>query len=279
MSNIDKPLQIDLQAIINKRLSPRKRRLVPRMLVRCIERIICQDELNGILRRTYPSVGTAFAEGVLQDMNITLKTEGEENIPDNGRFIFASNHPLGGLDGIALIAVLGKRYGDERLRFPVNDLLLNVRPLDGIFVGINKFGHQGRTSASQLNEIYASDDKQVVIFPAGLVSRLGKRGKIADLEWQKAFVAKAVEYGRDIIPIHITARNTMLFYRTARLRKLLHIGINLEQALLPSELIKARGKEFTIIFGKPIACHELCQRHTKPKDIAQEIKRISEELA
>lgn len=268
------PMHIDLQAIIDSRLSPGKRRLVPRALVRWLERVVRQDDLNGILSRTYPAVGTEFAKAALADLDITVKVVGADNIPPQGRFVFASNHPLGGLDGIALIALLGGIYGDERLRFPVNDLLLNVRPLDNVFVGINKFGRQGRRAAEALNDVWADPDKQVVIFPAGLVSRLGKGGVIADLEWQKSFVAKAMEYDRDIIPVRVIARNTMRFYRAARWRKRLHIGVNLEQALLPGEVCKARGSRITIVIGKPIPCSVLREKGRKPKELAAEIRDI-----
>lgn len=279
MKDTGGPLRIDLRAIIAARLSPRRRRWLPGPLVGLVERLICQDKLNGVLRRTYPLRGTAFARAVLDDLDITVETEGEENIPPEGRFVFASNHPLGGLDGMALIAVLGARYGDARLRFPVNDLLLNVRPLDGIFVGINKFGRQGRSAASHINEIYASADKQIAIFPAGLCSRLGKGGVIADLQWQKAFAAKAIEYGRDIIPVRIEARNSKLFYRAARLRKRLHIGVNLEQALLPSEMFKYRGKTIRIIFGTPVAASSLSGVRCHPVDVAARIRAMSDSLA
>lgn len=268
-------MRIDLRAIVRKRLSPAKRRLVPGFLVRMVEGLVCQDRLNGVLERTWPAEGTAFARAALDDLGVSVEVRGLDNIPSEGRFIFASNHPLGGLDGIALIAVLGELYGDERLRFPVNDLLLNVRPLDGVFVGINKFGRQGRRSASNLNEIYASEDKQVAIFPAGLVSRLGKGGAIADLTWQKAFVAKAVEYGRHIVPVRVVAHNSMMFYRAARWRKRLRIGVNLEQVLLPSELFKARGSVIKIIFGKPVTCAWLRSRldaGMRPLELAAEIR-------
>lgn len=272
------PLRIDLQRIVNERLSKGKRRFVPRWLVRRLERLVRQEELNGILERTYPKVGTEFAKGSLEDLNVSLKVEGMENIPSEGRFVFASNHPLGGLDGIALIAVLGAKYGDDHLRFPVNDLLLNVKPLDNVFVGINKYGSQGRETAERLNKVWSDPDKQIVIFPAGLVSRLGKKGVIADLEWQKSFVAKAVETERSIIPVRIDALNTRGFYRFARWRKRLHIGVNLEQALLPGQVCKSKGKTIRIIFGKPIDPQSLRENKAKPKEIAAQIRKLVYEL-
>lgn len=267
------PLQINLQEILNKRLSASQRRWIPRLFVRGLERLVCQDELNGILQRTYPNTGADFATAALKDLDIEVEVRGLENVPDNGRYIFASNHPLGGLDGIALISILGKRYGDDGLRFPVNDMLMNVRPLRGMFIPINKFGRQGRDAARQLTETYASD-MQVIFFPAGLVSRLQKGGVIKDLEWQKAFVAKAIEYGRDIVPVHFSGHNTGRFYRIAKWRKRLGLKFNIEQILLPSEVCKAKGRRYTITFGRPIACEDLKASGKSPKELAAEIREL-----
>lgn len=98
--------------------------------------------------------------------------------------MFASNHPLGALDGIALISLIGGHYGDSNVRFLVNDLLMNLEPLRNVFLPINKFGAQGRDNARSISAAMASD-MQMVQFPAGLVSRLHPGGKIADLEWKK----------------------------------------------------------------------------------------------
>lgn len=244
---------------------------MPGCLIHALERLIRQKELNGILERTFPATGTAFARAVLADLSIELDVSGLENIPSSGRFIFASNHPLGGLDGIALIAVLGQKYGDDGFRFPVNDMLMNVRPLRSVFLPINKFGKQGREASQLLNEAYESD-MQILMFPAGLVSRKLKRGLIADLQWQKAFVAKALEYKRDIIPVHFIGENSSRFYNTARWRKRLHIGFNFEQILLPSELCKAQGKRFKIVVGTPIPYASLAADTRKPLEIAASIR-------
>ncbi|MCM1320147.1 MAG: 1-acyl-sn-glycerol-3-phosphate acyltransferase [Muribaculaceae bacterium] len=267
------PLQIDLQRIVRERVPASRRKWIPKRLVCWLEKLVCQNELNGILQRTYPKTGTAFASAALEDLNITIEVRGMENIPEQGRFIFASNHPLGGLDGIALISVLGRKYGDEYLRFPVNDMLMNVRPLRGIFIPINKFGRQGREAARKLAETYASE-AQIIFFPAGLVSRLHKGGVIKDLQWQKAFVAKAMEYDRDIIPIHFSGHNTMKFYRTAKWRKRLGLKFNIEQILLPQELCKAKGSRYVITIGKPIKVSELKASGKNAPQLAADIRNL-----
>lgn len=273
-------IQIDLEKILRARIGGWKGKFIPTFLIRGVENLICQDELNKILRYTHPAEGTPFAEAVYDHLNLTIDVEGLENIPDTGRFIFASNHPLGGLDGIGLIKILGSRYGDDNFKFLVNDMLMNVEPLRPVFLPINKYGSQGRAAAAAISQAYASDT-QILIFPAGLVSRLQPGGEISDLTWQKSFVQKAIEFKRDIIPVHFIGLNRRRFYRIARWRKKLGIKVNLEQVLLPSELCHSRNKQFKVIFGKPISWQLLAERIAAgetPLEIADSIRRESYSL-
>lgn len=269
-------MNIDLHRILRERVGGWKGKLIPAFLISALERMVHQRELNEVLDSVRPSQGTEFARKTYDYFDLTLESRGEENIPDEGRFIFASNHPLGGLDGIGLIKVLGRRYGDDGLRFLVNDMLMNVEPLRPVFLPINKYGSQGRAAASAIASAYASD-VQMLIFPAGLVSRLQPGGAIEDLTWQKSFVQKAVEYRRDIIPVRFEGRNRMRFYRTARWRKLLGLKVNIEQAMLPAELCASRGKKFRVTFGRPIGWQEISARLSDgetPAQIAASIRSL-----
>lgn len=264
---MDRPININLRKIIRYRSGIP----IPGFLIAPLEHLIHQKELNEMLAYGFPTTGWQFADIILRYLNIEVETRGMDNIPDSGRFVFASNHPLGGLDGIALIALLARKYGDNGIRFVVNDMLMNVEPLRTVFIPVNKFGAQGRERTRLLNEAYASD-MQILQFPAGLVSRLGDNGCIADLKWQKSFVGKAIENNRLIIPVRFVATNRMRFYRTARWRKKLHIKLNLEQALLPSELCAARDKKFRIIFGKPVDPAQMHAIGMQPDAIASAIR-------
>lgn len=241
--------RIDLHAILRNRVPTAN--LIPGFLISGLERLICQDGLNAALDATEPAEGTEFAEALYRYLDLKLDISGLENIPSSGRFIFASNHPLGGLDGIGLIKILGGIYGDDNIRFIVNDMLMHVEPLRKVFLPINKFGGQSRESAKAIAEAYAGP-KQIIIFPAGLCSRLGKGNHLADLEWQKSFVSKCIEYQRDIIPIRFDGINRPRFYNTSRWRRRLGIGFNIEQMLLPGELLAARGKTFKVRFFPPV---------------------------
>lgn len=267
-------LEIDLNRIIRSRIGGWKGRLIPGFLISALERLVHQKELNATLDATYPAEGTAFAEAVYEYFDLTLDVRGMENIPDSGRFIFASNHPLGGLDGIGLIKALGSRYGDDGIRFLVNDMLMNVEPLRPVFLPINKYGSQGRKAAKAIADAYASD-MQMLIFPAGLVSRLHPDGEIRDLAWQKSFIQKAVDYERDIIPVRFEGLNRNRFYRTAWWRKRLGVKINIEQAMLPAELCAARGNSYRVIFGRPVSWGQLADRiaaGATPGALAAEIR-------
>ena len=259
-------LKIDLKEIVKARGMK-----VPGLVISLIEKIIHQDELNEILRVSYPKEGADFSDSVYSYLNLTLDVKGWENLPKEGRFVFASNHPLGGLDGIGLVKVLGRKYGDGNIRVLVNDMLMNVEPLRKVFLPINKFGTQGREATKAINEAYASD-KQIVMFPAGLVSRLHPDGEIRDLDWQKSFVAKAIESGRQIIPIRFEGLNRRRFYRLAKWRRKLGIKFNIEQIFLPSEVCASRGKSFSITFLPPVDPAAMKAEGKSLPDIARQIK-------
>lgn len=268
----DKPLVIDLHKILRKRLPEKIGRFVPDFVITLLSKVIRQEELNEILRVTFPKRGSAFSKRVMEHLNISLTVKGLENLEPGKRYMFASNHPLGGLDGIALIGLLGEKYGDDNIRFLVNDMLMNVEPLREVFLPVNKFGKQGREASKAINEAMSSD-KQIFQFPAGLCSRLQPDGKISDLEWQKSFVSKAIESSRDIVPVFFKGQNSKKFYRTAKWRKRLGLKFNIEQILLPSEVCKASGNHFEIIFGKPIDIKMLGESGRPAKILAQEIKK------
>ncbi|MBD5237170.1 MAG: glycerol acyltransferase [Bacteroidales bacterium] len=259
-------LKIDLKQIVKSRGLR-----IPGFIVSLLERIIHQDGLNEILRVTHPHEGSEFADKVYLHLDLEIDASGWDNVPAEGRFVFASNHPLGGLDGIGLVKILGKRYGDENIRVLVNDMLMNVKPLSKVFLPVNKYGAQGRKGAKMIAEAYESD-KQIVMFPAGLVSRMHPDGKIEDLEWQKSFVSKAAESGRLIIPLIFGGLNRPRFYKLAKWRQRLGIKFNIEQIFLPSEVFASKGKKFTIRFLPPVDPSRLLQEGMTPKEIAGRIR-------
>lgn len=247
-------LHVDVGATLRGKLPKKYLRFIPGAAVRWLERTICQDELNGILDRTRGKKGAEFCDAVLTDLDITYSVTGEDNLPVDGRAIFVSNHPLGALDGIAMIDFIARHYRTG-VKFVVNDILMAVKPLDNVFLPINKHGKQSRKSSSDIDECLAGDTP-VIIFPAGLVSRKQKEG-IKDLQWQKMFINKAIQSQRDIIPVHFGGKNSSFFYNFAKLRTRLGLKFNIEMIYLPREIFRSRGARFEISVGKPISWHTL----------------------
>jgi putative hemolysin len=247
LTKVDREKFIDIEKVIAGK-SPRLLKALPRFIVKYLKRLIHQDELNELLSLEGHKKGIEFTDAVLEFMEVTYRVEGMGNISDNGRYIFASNHPLGGLDGIILIHLLGKKYQD--VKFPVNDLLMYIPQLHSVFVPINKHGSQSSQNAKMLEEAYSSHT-QILYFPAGLCSRKQK-GRIEDLEWKKNFIAKAVKHQRDIVPVYFSGRNSNFFYNLAKLRATLGIKANIEMLYLVDEMFKQKGESITVKIGKPI---------------------------
>lgn len=238
---------LDLESVIASK-SPRLLRFLPRFVLTYLEKVIHQDELNEINRVNHDLLGLDFLDACLKGFGVKITYRGLENIPVDGRWIVASNHPLGGLDGMALMWVIGKVRRD--IVFPVNDLLMNIPNLKGLFVPINKHGSNSG-NVRMIDETFASD-KAMLYFPAGLCSRKQKEG-ICDLEWKKSFISKARAHKRDVIPCYINGRNSNWFYNLARLRTMLGIKANVEMLYLVDEMYRQRDKEIVITFGKPIS--------------------------
>ncbi|MDR1415595.1 MAG: glycerol acyltransferase [Odoribacteraceae bacterium] len=239
--------------------NPGLARWIPPFVFTWLERLIHQEEINHFIDKYGDRKGLAFARAMLEYLRVGFRVVGEENLPDaGGRYVFASNHPLGGPDGVILIAFLGERY--PRLKFPVNDLLMNLKNLNDVFLPVNKHGGQAREAAAGIEEAFASD-AQVITFPAGMVSRK-YHGEVKDPAWQKNFVTRAVRHHRDIVPVHVSGVNSPLFYRVFRLRQLLGIKLNLEMMMLPRETFRKKGETFTLTVGRPIPWQSLDKSRT-----------------
>jgi putative hemolysin len=238
---------IDIENVLYSK-NPALIKTIPHFVINYLKRIVHQEELNEFLRLYGHLKNAEFVSAGLKHFKINHSVSGTENIPSEGRYIFVSNHPLGGLDGLVFIYELSKYFKD--IKFPVNDLLTNIENLNGIFLPVNKHGSQGKEAARLLDEAYSSDS-QILYFPAGLCSRK-KRGEIKDLVWQKSFITKAVSHKRDIIPAFFSGRNSDFFYNLSNLRNFLGIKVNIEMLYLADELFKQKDKKIKLVFGQRI---------------------------
>jgi putative hemolysin len=263
---------IDVEKVIaskNKNLL----KWIPRFVTNYLKRVIHQDFLNDFIHRNRDFYGLDFVNRIIVEFGAELSWEGLENLKKNERYIIASNHPLGGLDGIALMHVVGKFRKD--ILFPVNDLLMNLPNLKDLFIPINKHGSNFE-NARIIDKSFESD-VLMLYFPAGLVSRKQK-GKIKDLEWKKTFIRKARSYKRHIVPVHINGRNSNWFYNFANFRKFVGIKPNIEMLYLVDEMLKQKGQKIHIKFGNPIDFSTL-DKSKKDAEWAEEIKKKAYLLA
>ena len=265
-------LQIDVEQVLYSK-NPAMRKVIPGFLINYLKRIVHQDEINEFLSKAGHLKDAEFIAEGLREFNISYRVTGRENLPEQGRYIFVSNHPLGGLDGLVFIHEISRYYPD--LKFPVNDILMNIRNLSGIFLPINKHGTQDREAALAIEAAYASGS-QILYYPAGLCSRK-KKGVIRDLQWHKSFIIKAVQYKRDVIPAFFSGRNSNFFYNLSNIRTFLGIKANIEMLYLADEMFKMRGKAIDLVFGKAIPWQTFDKTKT-PSEWAGWIKEKSYQL-
>lgn len=242
---------IDVEKILESKVGS-KVGLLPGFAVSWLKRILHEDEVNRFLWESRHLSGTEWLTECVRYLDMTLQIDGMENLPpkDDGRlYTFVSNHPLGGIDGVALGSVIGNFY-DSRFRYLVNDLLLNLPGLKPLCIGINKTGKQSRNFPAMVEAGFQSNH-HILMFPAGLCSRRIE-GKIHDLPWKKTFVSKSVEYQRDVVPIRFDGQNSDRFYRIANLCKALHLKFNVAMLFLVDEMYRNVHKTFRITIGKPI---------------------------
>lgn len=262
-------IQIDIDAILAAKAG-KKARFVPRFLVSYLKKIVHQDEVNEFLRINHDKRDLAFIDEFMKYFNNSFDIKGIENLPDDGRFTFVSNHPLGAQDGLGLAYILGRKY-EGRIKLLVNDLLMNIPHISSFWVPINKTGKQARNFPQQVNAAFESDNN-IVMFPAGICSRK-RGGVIRDLEWKKTFITKSIQTQRDIIPIHFEGQNSEFFYRLANINKMLGLKFNIAMLYLSDEMFKNRNKTFKVTIGKPIPWQTF-DNSKKPAEWAQYVKEL-----
>ncbi|MEI2758837.1 MAG: 1-acyl-sn-glycerol-3-phosphate acyltransferase [Bacteroidia bacterium] len=238
---------IDVSEVIRSK-NPQLYRLLPGFIVSYIKRIVHETEVNAFIDEYGHKTSFEFVDAIIENFGVKVEVYGQENIIKTGRCVYASNHPIGGLDAMALLQVLGQHRRD--IKFIVNDILLQLNNLKDLFIGVNKHGKNSAQSITDIDALYASE-MATLIFPAGLVSR--KQGKeIKDLQWKKSFVVKAKKYNSPIVPVYIDGRNSNWFYNLANFRKRVGIAANIEMLYLMDEMYFQRGRTISITFGKPI---------------------------
>jgi len=266
MQSADNKKFIDIDAIF-KAKNPGLYRILPRFIFSYLKKVAHQDDINDFIRRHGHRQEFDFVDAIVDEFGANIEVAGTENIPKTGGCIFAANHPLGALDAMTLVHIVGKTRKD--IRFIVNDILLQLKNLKGIFIGVNKHGKNTPDIYANLDDLYASGSG-VLIFPAGLVSRK-RNGQIRDLDWRKSFITKARKNELDVIPVFIKGKNSEFFYNLARFRERIGIKANIEMLYLADEMYRQKNQTITVIFGKPIP-HQIFDKSRTDQEWAQLVK-------
>ncbi|MGY6521162.1 MAG: 1-acyl-sn-glycerol-3-phosphate acyltransferase [Mongoliitalea sp.] len=264
---------IEIEKVI-KNKNPKLYKWLPSFVLSYIKRIAHEKDINQVMFNIGHLQGFDFVNSLVGEFGVQVELTGAENIPLDEPVIFAANHPLGGMDGIAFMYALGKYRTD--IRFLVNDILTNIKNFEPIFIPVNKHGTNSRDVSRLIEETYAGNHA-VLVFPAGLVSRKQAHG-IEDLDWHKSFVSKAKRYKKNIVPVYIEGKNSNFFYNLARFRKQIGIQANIEMFYLADEMFSQRGKKVTIHVGKPIS-YEYFDKSKTESAWAAEVKKAVYQLA
>ncbi len=246
--------EIDIGAVLKEK-APRLARWVPRPFVSWLRRTVREAEINHILRNYWELPPQQFIRACFREWQVGYTVEGLDRLDPQGRYLFAANHPFGGMDGMMLADKLIDRFGDARV--VVNDLLMHVEPLRPLWIPVNKHGAQNAAYARRMEEEFFGD-RPILTFPAGLCSRRID-GRITDTEWKVSFLKKAYASRRQIVPVFVEGRLSNFFYNVDRLRKMLGIRFNIEMLWLPDEMFSQAGRRFRIVAGDPVDTAELQQ--------------------
>lgn len=246
----------------------------PGFIIKWIEKIIRQEEMNQILTKYSEFKGVDFLTKIVEEFNIKIEVEGRENLPENNRCFFISNHPFGVIDGLVLTKIVSSKYG--ALKSIGNDAFMYVPHLWPLIAAVNVFGRNSKEYVTALEEIYNSDIP-ITHFPAGEVSRLYGL-KIQDCRWQKSFITKAISCKRNVMPFYICGRNSVFFYFISSMRRMLGIKADIELILLPNEMFRKKNKTIKVKIGKLIH-YEKFDKTFSHTDWAKKMRKYVYDLA
>lgn len=247
------------------RLAEGRPRELARPVIELLRRVACEERINAFLAETKGLVGFAFVERAIEllQLRYSVANTDRENIPVEGRVVIVANHPLGALDALALIHLVGSVRRDVKVL--ANDLLLQFTQLKPLLLPLPVFGggsaHGGARAAYRALE----NDEALIVFPAGEVSRMRAAG-VRDATWSPGFVRLALKTGAPVVPVHIAAQNSPVFYGVSMLAK------PLSSLLLPREMFGAARARIELQVGENVPAAALTQSTQQPQRIAQQMR-------
>ena len=242
---------LDVEALLEDHL-PRwslKQPLIARPLVTALRLLLHEQELRQLEADSPHQQGFDFVETVLNyfDFSYRLRDGEIQRIPSTGKVVIIANHPIGTLDGLALLKMVRQVRPDVKV--VANEVLSAIKPLESLLLPVDNMN--GNTPRKHLIAIRAFLERQgaLLIFPAGEVSRFGPRG-IHDGQWRHGFLKIAASAQAPVLPVHINGRNSAFFYALSFLAK------PLSTFWLVREMFKQADRCIDIRIGEPVAYHQ-----------------------
>lgn len=228
-----------------------------RKLVEWAMHAVSMDKVNDLHRHNCGTPGVPFTAGLLKELDITLKIDGEEILDryPEGAFVTVSNHPFGALDGISLIKIVGERRPDFKVM--VNMVLNHISAMRPNFIAVDALASDDpKKKAVSMRGIrealmHVRRGHPLGFFPAGAVSKINNRGSLEDREWQPVIIRLIQQLGVPVIPIFFHGSNSWWFNLLGR------ISWKLRTVRLPAEVFLKRHKTIHVSIGEPISPEEI----------------------
>lgn len=231
-----------------------------------------EQEVNHFLDTHQDLKGFDFVEQVLEHFNFSysIAHRDRKNIPATGRVVIVANHPLGALDGLALLKLVGEIRRDVKI--VVNDMLMNFTAVEELLLPVDNLNKTTQKSSVSRIIDCLNNDEAVIVFPAGEVSRIRPNG-VRDGKWTNGFLSFAKKTNSPILPIYVNARNSPLFYSSSMVYK------PLSGMLLAHEIFNKHSKTITMRVGEAIPYQAIASlalaKKQKTKLIRRHLYRIA----
>ena len=237
-----------------------------------LRKITHEHEVNRFLDLHQDLRGFDFIDQVLDYFNFSYSVSHRDriNIPATGRVVIVANHPLGALDGLSLLKLVGEVRRDVKI--VANDMLMNFAALESLFLPVDNLSKSTRKSSVARIVDSLNNDEAVIVFPAGEVSRIRPSG-VRDGKWNSGFLNFAKKTNAPILPIFIGARNSSLFYSASMVYK------PLSGMMLAHEMFNKNSKNITMRVGETIPYQQIEQlplvKAEKAKLLRRHLYRIA----
>ncbi|MDX8129140.1 lysophospholipid acyltransferase family protein [Methylomonas sp. EFPC1] len=243
-----------------------------KLVVQALKKLIHEDDFNDVIRKNQHLRGFAFLDKLLNyfKFNYQVSNDCYNNIPSEGRLLIVANHPIGTLDGLALVKLIRSVRPDVRI--VANRVLSHMEPLQSIFLPVDVLSDK-----KKLKDVYKvmldalEHEEAIIFFPAGEVSRITPKG-IRDGAWQSGFIKLARRAQCPILPIFIKAKNSALFYSASTLYK------PLGTMLLVKEMFNKKGQEIKFMVGAPVPYQVIADSEESNKQLSQRFRKHVQNL-